>query len=72
MRFWKIPVTWKMFGTIEVAADTLTNAMRIARDENGEIPLPEESFYVDGSWQLSSDKENEVALYQKGENDNEK
>lgn len=52
---WRIPVTWSMCAVISVEADTLEEAMQIARDENGEIPLPlsTESDYVDSSWGLS-------------------
>ena len=54
---WRIPVTWSMCAVIPIEADTLEEAMEIARDENGEIPLPPatESDYLDGSWCLSHD-----------------
>jgi len=49
---WIIPVTWECFGTVAVKAETLEKAMKIAKDEAGDIPLPEGN-YVDSSWQLS-------------------
>ena len=60
MKTWFIPVTWEVCGKVSVKADTLKEAMAIARDEAGEIPLPEESEYVDGSWQLSSEDESYI------------
>lgn len=55
MKTWKIPVTWEMCGNVVVEAATLEEAMNIARDDDGVIPLPDDSYYVDGSWRLSYD-----------------
>lgn len=72
MKHWKIPVTWEVCGTVSVEAKTLSEAMEIARDENGEIPCPAYPDYVDGSWQLSTDDENIIReLYNAGQKDNE-
>lgn len=64
MKNWNVPVTWEMCGIVSVPAETLSQAMEIARDEDGDIPLPAECSYVDGSWSLSSDDEGVVAAYQ--------
>ena len=60
MKKWKIPVTWEVCGYVYVDADTLIEAMETARDDEGVIPLPTESDYVDGSWRLSETGENFV------------
>ena len=60
MNRWKIPVTWEVCGYVYVDADTLVEAMETARDDEGVIPLPTESDYVDGSWRLSETDENFV------------
>lgn len=60
MKKWKIPVTWGVCGYVYVDADTLVKAMETARDDEGVIPLPTESDYVDGSWRLSETDENFV------------
>ncbi len=54
---WKIPVTWEVCSTIMVEAPTLKEAMIIARDDEGDIPLPSytETDYVDGSWKTAHD-----------------
>ena len=60
MKKWEIPVTWEVCGYVYVDADTLVEAMETARDDEGVIPLPTESDYVDGSWRLSETDENFV------------
>ena len=60
MKKWKIPVTWEVCGCVYVDADTLVEAMEKARDDEGIIPLPTESDYVDGSWRLSETDDNFV------------
>lgn len=50
---WRIPVTWEMCGVVEVEADTLINAMLIARNDEGAFLLADDKEYVDGSWRLS-------------------
>ena len=60
MKRWKIPVTWEVCGYVYVDADTLVEAMETAKDDEGVIPLPTESDYVDGSWRLSETDENFV------------
>ena len=57
MKTWKIPVTFEMCGFVYVDSDTLEEAMEIARDKDGLLPLPKDKDYVDGSWGLSYDEE---------------
>ena len=78
MKKWKIPVTWEVFGNVVVEADTLAEAMKIARDEEEILPLPEESDYVDGSWRITEEDEDFIRTYYNnnqqddGEAENEK
>ena len=72
MKTWKIPVTWEMCGNVVVEAATLEEAMNIARDDDGVIPIPDDSDYVDGSWRLSyemSDIEEVRDLWNSGQED---
>lgn len=59
MKTWIIPVEWKMCANIEVEANTLAEAMEVARDDEGVIPIPShtESDYIDGSWSLSYEED---------------
>ena len=71
MKRWKIPVTWEVCGYVYVDADTLVEAMETARDDEGVIPLPSESDYVDGSWRLSeTDADFVRELYNDSQKDN--
>ena len=45
IKTWKIPVTFEMCGYIYVDSDTLEEAMEIARDDEGVLPLPKELKY---------------------------
>lgn len=70
MKQWIIPVSWEMCGKITVEADTLLKAMEIARHDDG-IHLPEESCYVDGSWDLTDDVYTVRDCYNNGQKDEE-
>ena len=52
MKTWKIPVSWTMIGTVKVKADTLEEAIEIARDEDGIIPIPDNGVYLNESWEV--------------------
>lgn len=70
MKEWSIPVTWTVCGKVKVEADTLAEAMKIARDDDGVLPLPSESDYVDDSWVLSEEDVEVVrCLYNDGQTD---
>lgn len=61
-KFWKIPVTWECHGVIEVEGDTIEDALanfRHHEDEEEGYPLPR-GRYVDGSFRLSDDNEDEL------------
>lgn len=71
MKTWKIPVYYQMAGTIEVEANSIEEAMDIARDEAEEIPLPDNAEYLDGSWETSDLGAEELReLYNDGQSDN--
>lgn len=60
MKKFKIPVTWEMYGTIEIEADSLEEAIQKFDDIeiNGEgHDLPLENYYVDGSFNREEDEE---------------
>lgn len=69
MKTWRIPVIWQEYGVVKVEANTLEEAMEIARDDDGVIPLPEGNF-IDGSWEVDCDDEDLVrALYNNNQED---
>lgn len=69
MKTWKVPVTWEVCGFVEIEAKTLEEAIEFAKDDEGVIPLPEESDYVDGSWRVT---EEDVEIIRTLYNDNQK
>lgn len=56
MKTWKIPVIWQEMGVVKVEANTLAEAIEIARDDDA-IPIPDNSGFVDGSWEVDCDDE---------------
>ena len=54
-KWFKIPVEWAVYGIVDVEASSLAEAIKLAKDENGDIPLPD-GHYIDGSWQVNTDE----------------
>ena len=70
MKTWEIPVTWEVYSRVYIEADTLEEAMEIAKDDEGVIPLSTDADYVDGSWRLTEeDVETVRSLYNNNEKD---
>ena len=52
MKTYTIPVSWTMIGIVEVEAENLNKAIKIAQNDDGVIPLPDNGQYLDGSWKV--------------------
>ena len=52
MKTWTIPVSWTMIGVVEVEAESLNKAIKIAQNDDGVIPLPDNGQYLDDSWEV--------------------
>ena len=63
MKTWKIPVCWIMMGTIKVDANTLDEAIEIAIDYDGVIPIPDDGTFLDGSWEVDCFDEDYLRKY---------
>ena len=50
-RIYKLPVSWEVIATQEVEADSLAEAIMIAEETN--LDLPENSEYLDGSYEVN-------------------
>ena len=57
-KYYEIPCTWEVYGTIEIEADSLEEAIELA--ERDDSPMPDESDYVDGSFQIDRDIAEEI------------
>ena len=51
-----IPVYWQVFSTIQVEADNLEQAAKIARERIADIPLSE-GEYVDETYEIGTDED---------------
>lgn len=57
---WQIPVSWEMSGVVRIRADTLSEAIdRANNDDSVELPT---GNYVDGSFAVSFDNLDEIRL----------
>jgi 3-phosphoglycerate kinase len=56
MKTWKIPVTWEVYGTVEIEAETLDEAIKIFDETEDEISLPTDSEYVDASFKREDEE----------------
>ena len=52
MKTWRIPVCWTMMGMVNVEAKTLDEAIEIAKDDAGVIPLPYDGTFMAGTWEV--------------------
>lgn len=66
MKTWKIPVVWQEAGTANIVADTLAEAMEIARGMDCLISIRLHSEYVNDSWDLATEDESYVREYYNG------
>ena len=57
-KYYEIPCTWEVYGTVEIEADSLEEAIELA--ERDDSPMPDESDYVDGSFQVDRDIAEEI------------
>ena len=66
----RLPVTWEMCGFVEVEADSIAAALNMVFDQEilDHIALPE-GEYVDGSFCLSCEEPEYIALYQQRKGD---
>lgn len=54
-KIFKLPVEWAVFGTIEIEAESLEDALKIFCKTENEIELPTERDYIEDSFKLSTD-----------------
>ena len=60
----KLPVTWEVFGMIEIEADSIENAIEKFHENIDYIKLPSNAEYVDGSFRLSDEEIEYIQLFQ--------
>lgn len=50
MKTYKIGVVWQMYGTVEVEANNLEEAIHIVHSTD--VPLPDNGEYIEGSFEV--------------------
>ena len=60
MKKFEIPCLWKMYGYVKVEAETLQKAIKEAEGPNCPIPLPEDSWYLEDSFEVDVEAIGEV------------
>ena len=61
----KLPVSWEVFGFVEVEADSIEEAMEFFEENADSFSLPNDGEYVDGSFALTCNEPEFIALYNK-------
>ena len=52
MKTYKIGVVWQMYGYVEVEANSLEEAVKEVDDGSGDMPLPMDGEYIEGSFEV--------------------
>lgn len=58
MKTFKIPVTWEIYGEVEVEANSAEEALKKAKEiehQGDGLELPNDGEYVDGSFKINED-----------------
>lgn len=55
-----------MMGTVKVEANTLAEAIEIAKDDDGVIPIPDDGTFLNGSWEVDCFDENYLREWYNG------
>ena len=64
----RLPVTYEVSGFVDVEAESIEKAIDKFYESIDYIPLPTDTDYIDGSFQLSTEEPEYIKLYQEGEN----
>ena len=51
--YFKVPVEWTVYDTVEIAANSLEEAIQFVLKNQDTIPLGTEPQYIDGSYKIS-------------------
>lgn len=58
MKTYKIGVVWQMYGSVEVEANSLEEAVKQVDNGGGDMPLPDNGeYYFEGSFKLPDNGE---------------
>jgi hypothetical protein len=52
MKTYKVPVVWQMYGYVEMPANSIDEAVKKVENGYGDVPLPADADYVEGSFEI--------------------
>lgn len=50
-----VPVVYSMYGRVEIEADSPDEAIRKAEERKSELPLPDQAFYLEDSYEVDTE-----------------
>ena len=53
MKNFKISVEYKMYGTVDVEAESLEKAIEYAKENIDDLPLPDDADYIGGTYEIN-------------------
>ena len=55
MAEFRIPVVYSMYGHVNVEASSYKKALKYAREHLDELPLPDDSYYLEDSYEIDEE-----------------
>ena len=55
MKTYRVPVVYQMYGYVEVEAESMAEAVDEVQNGGGDMPLPTDADYVEGSFEVDHD-----------------
>ena len=55
MKTYKVPVVYQMYGYVYVHAESMDQAVDKVQNGDGDMPLPDDADYVEGSFEVDHD-----------------
>ena len=59
-KVFSIPVEWVVTENLNIKADSLEDAIEFINNHTDEIPLGDEPAYIDGTYKISADEDNDM------------
>lgn len=63
MAKFKIPVEWSVYGVVEIEADSIEEAVDKFDETIDDIPLPDQSEYIDDSFRRETSSSDDIEYY---------
>ena len=61
----RLPVVWEVSAVVTVEADSIEEGIKVFKETEEDMPLPDDPDYVDGSFKLWTEDEDTIKLFQR-------